>query len=333
MPVGVPLLDRPGLVPLLGMSLGIRALHPFVLAFFASVPRARRASVKVLDMPAGPGVLSVPLAGAGFDVTPVDLFPEYLEQAQARYAGRSVVQFLEAHNGSKLPGWLCDRLFGAEAIAPVRPDAIRAVLGDMESRLAFDDAAFDMVACVEGIEHVMDRHKTLQEMRRVLKPGGSLLITTPNLLSLRARAAYCLAGQRAFKSYIDEYTSVWGRGEHDARIYHGHAFLINYFQLRYSLYHCGFRIERLEVSNWSGSSLVLSPLVPLVALATWMSQRRAEKKYKRMRREEAAWLAEHPGHAEREQMPERTPYGEMFGHLLSPAMLYNATMIVHARAV
>jgi 2-polyprenyl-3-methyl-5-hydroxy-6-metoxy-1,4-benzoquinol methylase len=318
---------------MLSMSLGIRALHPFVLSFFASVPRAQRASLKVLDMPAGPGVLSVPLASAGFDVTPVDLFPEYLDQAQDRFAGRGVVECLEEHNGSTLPGWLRAKLFGDAATDPVRPDGLKALPGDMESRLDFADATFDMVACVEGIEHVMDRHKTLSEMRRVMKPGGSLLITTPNLLSLRARAAYFFAGQRAFKSYIDEYTSVWGRSEHDARIYHGHAFLINYFQLRYSLYHCGFRIERLEVSNWSGSSLVLSPAVPLVALATWMSQRRAEKKYRRLQDEQAAWRAEHPGELAPEAMPSQPPYGEMFRHLLSPAMLYNATMIVHAKAV
>lgn len=69
--------------------------------------------------------------------------------------------------------------------------------------------------------------------------------------------AFTLAGQRALKSYIDEYTSVWGQSPDGQRLYHGHAFLLTYFQIRYSLWHSGFRIRRLRPSNWSLTSLFL----------------------------------------------------------------------------
>jgi len=190
----------------------------------------------------------------------------------------------------------------------------------MEAALPFDDGAFDIVLCVEGIEHVVDRHRTLRELRRVLRPGGRLVITTPNLLSLRARAAYAFTGQRAFSSYIDEHTSVWGRSEDGSRVYHGHAFLINYFQLRYSMHHCGLRVRRLMPSNWSPTSLALSPLVPLVWAATRSTQRRAARRFSRMEREGKL----PPG--------ARTPYEEMRRHLLSPEMLFNATLIIEAEA-
>ena len=45
--------------------------------------------------------------------------------------------------------------------------------------LPFDDAAFDMVWASEVIEHVADTARWLSELRRVLRGGGRLLVTTP----------------------------------------------------------------------------------------------------------------------------------------------------------
>lgn len=47
--------------------------------------------------------------------------------------------------------------------------------------LPFEDNSFDIVTCREVIEHVEDEQKALKEIKRVLKPHGYLLITTPNL--------------------------------------------------------------------------------------------------------------------------------------------------------
>lgn len=46
--------------------------------------------------------------------------------------------------------------------------------------LDFPDACFDKVLCSEVIEHIPDAGQALREMRRVLKPGGSLVLSTPN---------------------------------------------------------------------------------------------------------------------------------------------------------
>jgi SAM-dependent methyltransferase len=49
----------------------------------------------------------------------------------------------------------------------------------------YSDATFDMVLCCEIIEHLtMDPTHMLCEIHRVLKPGGKLLITTPNVHNL-----------------------------------------------------------------------------------------------------------------------------------------------------
>ncbi len=308
-------LDKPSL------SLRSRSLYPSVLAYFAEGRRDARGAMRVLDLPAGSGLLSFPLRAAGYDVTSADLFPEYLERAATERRGEPVVNAFEGETGAKLPVWLRLALYDDAGEGPEREGDARATPADMEARLPFGDGSFDVALCVEGIEHVVDRHKTLKELRRVLKPGGRLLITTPNLLSLRARVAYAFAGQRAFSSYIDEQTSVWGRSDDGTRTYHGHAFLISYFQLRYSLHHCGFRITRLVNSNWSPTSLLLAPLIPLVWLATWRSQKGAKRKFARLAGEGkvGAGVA--------------APYREMLRHLVSPALLFGATLICEAEAV
>ena len=44
--------------------------------------------------------------------------------------------------------------------------------------LPFESASFDRVVCVSTIEHVIDDKAGIREMLRVLKPGGSVLLTT-----------------------------------------------------------------------------------------------------------------------------------------------------------
>ncbi len=45
----------------------------------------------------------------------------------------------------------------------------------------FDDHAFDMVISFQVIEHIKDDRFFLEEIKRVLKPGGIACITTPNI--------------------------------------------------------------------------------------------------------------------------------------------------------
>ena len=61
--------------------------------------------------------------------------------------------------------------------------SIRWAVGDAQA-LAYPDAVFDTVVSCETIEHLPQPRKALAEFARVLKPGGQLLLTTPNYLGL-----------------------------------------------------------------------------------------------------------------------------------------------------
>lgn len=45
--------------------------------------------------------------------------------------------------------------------------------------LPFENNSFDSIVCFEVLEHVFEPEKIVNEMFRVLKPGGSILLTTP----------------------------------------------------------------------------------------------------------------------------------------------------------
>ena len=53
--------------------------------------------------------------------------------------------------------------------------------------LKFDDNSIDFVVTFQVIEHIKDDEKFVQEIHRVLKPGGKLILTTPNILMSLSR--------------------------------------------------------------------------------------------------------------------------------------------------
>ena len=65
-----------------------------------------------------------------------------------------------------------------------RLPGVRVVELEPDAPLPFEDGAFDLVLCAETIEHVRDVQLFLSEVRRVLRPGGELALTTPANLPL-----------------------------------------------------------------------------------------------------------------------------------------------------
>ncbi len=65
---------------------------------------------------------------------------------------------------------------------------------DLNAVLPYPDSGFDYVLCLEGIEHLENPHHLLREFKRVLKPGGNLVLSTPNVLSVYNRIRYFLSG-------------------------------------------------------------------------------------------------------------------------------------------
>ena len=50
--------------------------------------------------------------------------------------------------------------------------------------LPFDDAAFDWIVSSEVVEHIDDIEQYIPEFARVLRPGGLMFLTTPDITSI-----------------------------------------------------------------------------------------------------------------------------------------------------
>lgn len=70
-----------------------------------------------------------------------------------------------------------------------------------KTQLPFDTGRFDAVLCCEVLEHLLeDPLRPLRESHRVLKPGGTLIVTTPNVARLE-NVARLLAGANIYDPY------------------------------------------------------------------------------------------------------------------------------------
>ena len=73
-------------------------------------------------------------------------------------------------------------------------------------RLPFRAEAFDAVIAVEVFEHLLDLSEAIREARRVLRPGGSILIVDKNLGSIDTQR---LGVPKLLLKWVDEFRGRW----------------------------------------------------------------------------------------------------------------------------
>lgn len=77
------------------------------------------------------------------------------------------------------------------------PEQIEWIQADLNEPLPLGDATFDAIAAIEVIEHLENPRAMLRDCQRVLRPGGWLVVTTPNNESLRSLISLVLRGYHA----------------------------------------------------------------------------------------------------------------------------------------
>jgi SAM-dependent methyltransferase len=80
-------------------------------------------------------------------------------------------------------------------------------LAPIDGPLALEDCSFDLVWASEVIEHVADTARWLSEVRRVLAPGGRLLLTTPH----HARLAIAAHGLERYADPLGDHLHLYTR--------------------------------------------------------------------------------------------------------------------------
>lgn len=178
---------------------------------------AVEAGATLLEVGAVPLLLTASLAELGYDVHGLDVAPE-------RFAG------------------------SIEALG------LQVLRCDVEAEpVPFDDASFDVVLFNELFEHLrMNPIFTLGEVLRVLRPGGRLFLSTPNLRSLRGLKNLLLHHQaHAVSGGVYE---QWSKLETLGHMGHVREYTVR--EVSDFLQRVGFRVERVIYRGGHGLGVV-----------------------------------------------------------------------------
>lgn len=82
--------------------------------------------------------------------------------------------------------------------------------------LPFDDGSFARALCLDVLEHLTfdDQPRALSELHRVIRPGGELLVTVPNLAHLQSRVQFLLRGRLIRTASLTKHPGDRPAGEH-----------------------------------------------------------------------------------------------------------------------
>ena len=124
----------------------LHQLNPVRMQFVRE--RASLAGARVLDVGCGGGLLAEALVDAGAQVTAIDLAPSMIEVARLHAMERAVTIDYRAQSA--------------------------------ESLLAAGTAPFDVLTCMEMLEHVPEPGAILATFGALVRPGGDLFVSTIN---------------------------------------------------------------------------------------------------------------------------------------------------------
>ena len=128
-----------------------------------------------------------------------------------------------------------------------------------DGALPFDDGSFDAALAIEVLEHIDGHNQFFAEVSRVLRPGGIVMFTTPNILSLKSRIRFLFTGFFYSFGPLEPFTR-------DPVSQHIAPFSLNRYEWMMSQH--GLTLAAIETDKVQTSSVLLSVLYPFIWLAT-----------------------------------------------------------------
>jgi SAM-dependent methyltransferase len=207
---------------------GRGSVYKTVIEWFSNQKRG-----KILDAPAGFGLLSMFLKKMGFEVTCGEIEPEIFQV----------------------------------------PD-LKCIYVDLNRKIDAENDTFDYVCCVDGLEHMTDPYRAVQEFSRVLKPGGYGIFTLPNYSNIEKRFKFFWFGYLTHPADMEKLRKSGSI-----------LFNLHNSPLTITLLDLIFSINDLEVEKITRNAVkkrqyFFLPVVWLMKLFAMMASEEAKKKYR-----------------------------------------------------
>ena len=116
---------------------------------------------------------------------------------------------------------------------------------DFNEDLPYENKSFNLITCVEVLEHLKKPYNAISEISRILKPNGIAIITTPNIMNWYSRFRFLKNG--VFNDYF-----LFEEFSEKAKLGHIHPFY--YPQLKYFLDQNSLVVEKLTADRCPGLS-------------------------------------------------------------------------------
>jgi SAM-dependent methyltransferase len=144
--------------------------------------------------------------------------------------------------------------------------------GNLDTVLPYDDSAFGYIVCIEGLEHIENPANAIREFSRLLKPGGKLVVSVPNIMNIEERLKWLVSGYTShFKPLSLEVRTQIAREYGGIEEVALHVNPIGYSEVRYLLEKNGFELKGAHVDRRKRNSWAFYPLAAVIRIAAKFS--------------------------------------------------------------
>ncbi len=149
---------------------------------------------------------------------------------------------------------------------------IKCIFTDLNRNIEAPDKSFDYICCVDGLEHMTDPYRAVEEFSRVLKPGGIGVFSIPNYSNIEKRFKFFLKGSLTKPKTMDDYDKS-GRNLFN---FHNSPLTITLLDLIFSINN--LKVETILRDKIKLKQYLFLPVVFAMKTAAFLSSKKASLK-------------------------------------------------------
>lgn len=154
-----------------------------------------------------------------------------------------------------------------------RAQGIECTYTDLNHKIDKPDDSFDYVCCVDGLEHMTNPYRAVEEFARVLKIGGTGVFSIPNYSNIEKRLKYLLKGYLTKPKTVDDYR----RAGSNLFNFHNSPLTITLLDLMFEIN--GLKVIAILRDKKKTKQYFFLPLVFLLKVGAYLSSQKSKKKH------------------------------------------------------